>query len=228
MEAVRRAIALQYNGDVFERVIYTESHDEVANGKARVPEEIWPGNAASWAARKRSTLGAALVFTSPGIPMLFQGQEFLEDAWFHDTRPLDWSRTRTHAGIVNLYRDLIRLRRNWYDHTRGLSGQHVNVFHVNNHDKLIAFHRWENGGPRDDVVVICNFANRAYGSYTLGLPRSGTWRVRLNSDWDGYSADFGNHFSYDTVADGGPKDGLPASGNVGVGPYSVIMLSQDG
>ncbi len=45
--------------------------DEVANGKARVPEEIWHGNAASWYSKKRSTLGAALVFTAPGIPMIF-------------------------------------------------------------------------------------------------------------------------------------------------------------
>ena len=29
----------------------------------------------SWHSKKRSTLGAVLVFTSPGIPMLFQGQE---------------------------------------------------------------------------------------------------------------------------------------------------------
>jgi 1,4-alpha-glucan branching enzyme len=227
MHAVRDAIVHRYGSNGFARVIYTESHDEVANGKARVPEEIWPGNAGSWASRKRSTLGAALVLTAPGIPMLFQGQEFLEDAWFRDKQPLDWSRTITYSGIVRLYRDLIRLRRNWYDHTRGLRGPHVNVFHVNDQDKLIAFHRWENGGPRDDVVVIANFANRAYDSYTLGFPRSGAWRVRFNSDWEGYSPDFGNHFSYDTAADRGPMNGLPASGNVAVGPYSAIILSQD-
>jgi 1,4-alpha-glucan branching enzyme len=170
MDAVRNAILHRYGSHAFTRVIYTESHDEVANGKARVPEEIWPGNPGSWASRKRSTLGAALVFTSPGIPMLFQGQEFLEDAWFRDEDPLDWSRTRTYAGIVNLYRDLIRLRRNWHDTTRGLRGQHVNVFHVNNRDKLIAFHRWDRGGPCDDVIVVANFANRAYDSLRAGVP----------------------------------------------------------
>lgn len=226
MDAVRRAILHRYGANAFARVIYTESHDEVANGKARLPEEIWPGKPDSWAARKRSTLGAALVFTAPGVPMLFQGQEFLEDTWFRDEDPLDWRRTEKYVGIVNLYRELIRLRRNWYDHTRGLRGQHVDVFHVNEVDKLIAFHRWEHGGPHDDVVVVANFANRAYDSYTVGFPRPGTWRVRFNSDWDGYSR-FGNHASNDTDADGGPADGLPASGNVGIGPYSAIILSQD-
>src|SRR5262249_36556277 len=89
MWAVRDALEHRYNGDATQRVIYTESHDEVANGHSRVPEEIWPGNASSWFSRKRSTLGAALVFTAPGIPMIFQGQEFLEDQYFRDTVPLD-------------------------------------------------------------------------------------------------------------------------------------------
>jgi len=68
-------------GDAFRRVIYSESHDEVANGKARVPHEIAGGAVADWFAQKRSTLAAALVFTAPGIPMIFQGQEFLQGGW---------------------------------------------------------------------------------------------------------------------------------------------------
>ena len=51
---------------------------------ARVPEEIWPGYADSWASKKRATLGSALVLTAPGIPMLFQGQELIEGSWFSD------------------------------------------------------------------------------------------------------------------------------------------------
>jgi 1,4-alpha-glucan branching enzyme len=227
MGAVREALSHRYNGDAVQRVIYTESHDEVANGHARVPEEIWPGNAGSWFARKRSTLGAALLFTAPGIPMLFQGQEFLEDKYFRDTVPLDWGKLHTYAGIQALYRDLIRLRRNWFNQTRGLRGQHLNVHHVNNTDKVIAYHRWDQGGPGDDVLVVANCANRSYGSYTLGCPRAGRWRVRLNSDWQGYSADFGNQLGYDTVAGPGPMDAMAFHANVGLGPYSVLILSQD-
>jgi 1,4-alpha-glucan branching enzyme len=226
--AVRDALYHGFNGDAVQRVIYTESHDEVANGHERVPEEIWPGNAGSWFSRKRSTLGAALVFTAPGIPMIFQGQEFLEDRYFRDVDPLDWSRLISYAGIHLLYRDLIRLRRNWFDQTRGLRGQHLNVMHVNNVDKVIGFHRWESGGARDDVVVVANFANRGYDSYALGFPRSGLWRVRFNSDWQGYSPDFGDHPVYDTMAGDPPRDGVRFQANVGLGPYSVVILSQDG
>jgi 1,4-alpha-glucan branching enzyme len=120
--AVGNAINHRYNDDAFERVIYTESHDEVANGRARLPEDIHPGSADSWYAKKRSTLGAALVFTSPGIPMLFQGQEFLEDEWFRDQDPIDWSKREKFAGILELYRDLITLRRNKYGFTTGWRG----------------------------------------------------------------------------------------------------------
>ncbi|HJR78067.1 MAG TPA: alpha-amylase family glycosyl hydrolase [Nitrospiraceae bacterium] len=227
MYSVRDAILSRYNGDAFERVIYTESHDEVANGKARVPQEIWPGNAGSYFSKKRSTLGAVLVFCSPGIPMLFQGQEFLEDEWFRDTDPLDWKKKRRYGGIVRLYRDLIRLRRNWSDGTRGLRGQHVHVFHVNNQDKVIAFHRWEHGGPGDDVVVVVNMADRAYDAYTIGFPRSGLWTVRFNSDWRGYSEDFNNQPSLDTMAEPGERDGLPSHGSLGLGRYSAVILSQE-
>jgi 1,4-alpha-glucan branching enzyme len=227
MHAVRDAITHRYNADPFERVIYTESHDEVANGRARVPEEIWPGNAGSWFAKKRSTLGAALVFTSPGIPMIFQGQEFLEDQWFHDQDPIDWSKKETYQGILRMYRDLIRLRRNWHDTTRGLRGPHVSVHHVNNQDKVIAFHRWEQGGPRDDVVVVVNMADASYASYNLGFPRPGVWRVRFNSDWQGYDPGFGNHLGYDTLAYEQAGDEMPCRANVGIGPYSVIIFSQD-
>jgi 1,4-alpha-glucan branching enzyme len=226
MRAVRDAILGRYNGDALQRVVYTESHDEVANGRARVPSDIWPGNAGSWYSRKRSTLGAALVFTAPGIPMIFQGQELLEDEWFRDTDPIDWSKKERFAGIFRLYRDLVRLRRNWWDDTRGLRGQKVDVFHVNDADKVIAFHRWDRGGPGDDVVVVLNFADRAYDSYTIGLPCGGAWQVRFNSDWRGYSEDFGDHPGYDTRADPDERDGLPFSGDVGVGPYAALILTQ--
>lgn len=225
--AVRDALYHCYNGDALQRVIYTESHDEVANGHARVPEEIWPGNAGSWFSRKRSTLGAALVFTAPGIPMIFQGQEFLEDQYFRDEDPLDWAKLETYSGINLLYRDLIRLRRNWFNHTRGLRGLNTHVHHVNNADKVIGFHRWESGGTGDDALIVANFSNRSYDNYTLGFPRPGFWRVRFNSDWQGYSADFGNQPGYDTWTNDGARDGMPAQASIGIAPYSVLIFSQD-
>jgi len=230
MHALAGILAQTFNGDAFQRVLYTESHDEVAAsaGQARVPELIWPGNAQSYYSEKRSTLGAALVFTAPGVPMIFMGQEFLTGGAWSDATPLDWTLETQFAGILNLYRDLIHLRRNWFDTTRGLKGQNLNVHHVNQDAKVIAFHRWDQGGARDDVVVLANFADKAYGDYQIGLPRAGLWRVRFNSDWNGYSAEFTNQASDDAWTSGAGADGMPCSGGFGLGPYGVVILSQDG
>jgi 1,4-alpha-glucan branching enzyme len=231
MYSVRDAILKRFGTSALTRIIYAESHDEVAeiNHKVRLPEAIDPGHADSWFAKKRSTLGAVLALTSPGIPMIFMGQEFLSCGSWHDSVPMDWSNLSRFGGIHDLYQSLIRLRRNWYNNTRGLQGQHVNVFHINNSDKLIAFHRWDKGEHGDDVVVVMNFGNRGYKSYTIGFPRDGCWYVRFNSDWRCFSPDFENFPGCNTTASRASNDGidgLPFAGNVGIGPYSVLMLSQ--
>jgi 1,4-alpha-glucan branching enzyme len=226
LAAIRDAICYRYNDDAFERVIYSESHDEVANGRARVPQEISPNDPKGWYARKRSTLAAAMVFTAPGVPMLFQGQEFLEGEWFRDTVPLDWDQKDEFHGIVRLYRDLIRLRLNRDGFTRGLCGQFTQVFHLNEESKVIAFHRWDKGGPADDVVVVANFFHEPQDGYVIGFPVEGTWQLRFNSDWRGYSDDFQNHPSTGVVTEPGECDGFPFHGTLSVGPYSVMILSQ--
>lgn len=223
--AIRDAVCYRYNDDAFDRVIYSESHDEVANGKKRVPQEISPDDPKGWYARKRSTLAAALVFTAPGIPMLFQGQEFLEGGWFRDTVPLDWDQNEDFQGIVRLYRDLIRLRTNVEGLTRGLCGQFTQVYHLHDENKVMAFHRWDKGAA-DDVVVITNFSHEPLDAYLIGFPAAGLWKLRFNSDWQGYSNDFQGHLSFDVSAEAGERDGLPFSAAVAIGPYSVLIYSQ--
>jgi 1,4-alpha-glucan branching enzyme len=213
--------------DAFARVIYTESHDEDANGSARVPEEIWPGYADSWASKKRATLGSAIVLTSPGIPMLFQGQELVEGSWFNDEDGLDWTLRHRHAGLLRLHRDLVSLRRNTTDVSRGLRGEHVTVHHVNTDAQVLGWHRWLEGGARDDVIVLANFSTDAFPDYHLGVPRAGRWRVRFNSDWDGYDPEFETVESLDTDSKPEKQDGMAQRIAVGLGPYSVVILSQD-
>jgi 1,4-alpha-glucan branching enzyme len=159
--------------------------------------------------------------------MLFQGQELLEDEWFRDEVPLDWTRADTYAGVLRLYRDLVHLRRDRHGTTRGLRGRHVRVHHVNDDDNVIAWHRWDAGGPGDDVVVLANVSDRAWADYRIGLPRPGRWRVRLNSDWRGYGDDHADHGGHDVDTADQPRDGMAQSAAVGVGRYSVLVLSQD-
>ncbi len=228
METIRQAILFNYEGDAFRRIVYSESHDEVANGRARVPQEINPGDPGGWHSQKRSTLAAGLVFTSPGIPMLFQGQEFLQGEWFRDDVPLDWDRNEQYQGIVRLYRDLVRLRLNSGGTSRGLCGQFTNLYHLNEADKLLAFQRWDRHGSGDDVVIVLNFSHSPKQNYEIGMPAPGLWKLRLNSDARIYSNDFEGFFSGDVEALADPRDGLEACGTISIGPYSMLIFSQDG
>jgi 1,4-alpha-glucan branching enzyme len=226
LEKIRDAILYRYNDDAFERVIYSESHDDVANGQSRIPQDVNPSDPTGWHAQKRSTLAAAMVFTAPGIPMLFQGQEFLEGGWFRDTVPVDWDQRQEFRGIVRLYRDLISLRLDRQGVSRGLCGQFTQVFHLNTQCNVIAFHRWDRGGPGDDVVVIANFSHQPQENYIVGFPAANGWTLRFNSDWHGYSEFFDGFPSADLAAMPGERDGFPCHGSFGVGPYSVLIYSQ--
>jgi 1,4-alpha-glucan branching enzyme len=226
MTAISGAITHAYNGTATQRVVYTEDHDEVANGKSRIPEMISPGNAGSLTARQRSTLGAAIVMTSPGIPMIFMGQEFLESGHFDGSTPLDWSKQTTYSGILAMYQDLIRLRHNSDGHTRGLLGKNVSVFHVNDTAKVIAYRRWDAGGAGDDVIVIANFSAKPFARYDLGLPRSGAWKARFSSNDAKYSPDFPATPTADVATTATARDGFPQMGSLQLGPYQVLILSQ--
>src|SRR6185312_486304 len=111
--------------------------------------------------------------------------------------------------------------------TRGLRGQQVQVHHVSDEQKLLAFRRWDRGGPGDDVVIVANFSHEAKRDYILGFPGPGPWKLRFNSDWRGYSRLFEGHDSSDLVAEPAGHDGLPSRGQISVAPYSVLILSQD-
>ncbi len=225
MEDVKSALLHRYNLDVHERVIYTESHDEVANGKSRVVSEIAPDDPSGWYALKRSTLGAGLVLTSPGIPMLFQGQTFLEPGWFRDTDPIDWENTRLFPGVCGLYHDLIRLRRNLDGVSRGLTGSHLTVHHVNHEGKVVGYHRHYEGGPGDHCVMVANFSMHQVADYRIGFPVAGRWVCRFNSDWNGYREDLGNFAANNVEAQEISHDNEPASADISVGPYSLLVYS---
>lgn len=227
MSKVISALYHNYNNDVFQRVVYTESHDEVANGKSRIPSEVDEANPESWFAQKRAALGIALTLTAPGIPMLLQGQEMLQDGWFQDSEPIPWENAVEHAGIGQLTAKLIRLRRNIDGVTKGLTGQKIDVFHVNNHDKVVAFRRSCAGGAGDDVIVIVNFANQKLEDYEFGLPHGGLWMRRFSSDRKRYSEDFGGQASGDIHADAKAYDGQSHCGRICLPPYTALIYSQD-
>jgi 1,4-alpha-glucan branching enzyme len=164
-------------------VLYTESHDEVANGSTRVPTEIDADSPDAAHAFRRSLLGAALMIAAPGVPMLFQGQEWGDEDWFDDTRPLDWDRRDERHGAFSAWRDLIRLR--CADlRTGGLRGDQVEVSEPA--PGVLAIARWGIGGPASRTVVIVNLFAVDHGHVDLELDPDVGWEVVFASDWTGY------------------------------------------
>jgi 1,4-alpha-glucan branching enzyme len=224
VERLRDAL-LARDDDPFGRVLYTESHDEVTSAtdpqKMRLPAAIDAQDPHGLHARQRAALGAVLVMTARGVPMLFQGQEFASAQPFDPGTPLDRAPAAALPGFVRLYRDLIALRRGTAGLARGLQGGGLDVTHVNASAHVIAYHRFAAGGPGDDVVVVVNLSNRVFDAYDLPLPRAGAWQVRFNSDATVYGADLGDVGLVRTET----RDDGTAS--VRLGAYAALILSQD-
>jgi 1,4-alpha-glucan branching enzyme len=205
------------------RVAFLESHDVVGdlNGGVRVVKAIDPVTPNSYRARKLSTLGAAVTLTAPGIPMMFQGEEMLENQSFDSGLLVDWTKTNTYSYIVQFYRDLIGARRDLKGYTPGLEGDQCSVFLTDNTSKVVAFRRWKSAAPNQDAVVIGNFGSNTLNNYSVTFPSSGNWYVHLNSDSTVYGSDYENIGSTVVTA-----SGSPAHANVNVGPYSALIMSQ--
>lgn len=210
-----------YNGDAFQKVIFSDSHDTAANGSVRLNEAASPGNAGSVFARHYTLLANALMLTAPGIPMLLQGEEFLQTGSFNDWKMLEWDRTTQFAGIVLAHQHLVNLRKNLYGNTRGLIGNGLNVFHEDISNNVLAFHRWDKGGPHDDVLVIVNASGQYLKNYELYLPLAGTWHVRFNSSWNGYSEDFKETLINTVTTD------KECRASLDLADYNVVILAQD-
>lgn len=210
-----------FNEQAFEKIIFSDSHDTAANGSVRLNEAATPGNAESVFAREQMLLASTIIMTAPGVPMMLQGQEFMQEGSFNDWKMLEWEKAEQFAGIVLAHTHLTSLRRNLYDNTRGLLGQNIAVFHHDTVNRVLGYHRWDTGGPRDDVLVIANFSNTDFSEYIVTLPVRGKWYIRFNSSWKGYSSEFHQtHASSLTTNEHGQiKLTLPG--------YCAVVLSQD-
>lgn len=210
-----------YNGDAFQKVIFTDSHDTAANGQVRLNEAVTPGNGESAEARQRTLVTSAATLTAPGIPMLVQGEEFMQDGDFSDWKELEWPKTEQFNGIVLAHQHLIDLRLNRYGNTAGLSGRGVNLFHVDHDNNVFAYHRFDRGGAKDDTYVVLNFGSGDFDEYRLWVPVPGAWTVRFNSSWKGYKTDSSESFVLVAETDETQTITVPLSA------HNALILSQD-
>ena len=221
LEGIQYELGHTYRGDAFDKVIYGDSHDTAANGSSRLNEIVDPGNGDDAFARHQTLLASAVALTAPGIPMLLQGQEFMQEGAFNEWQMLDWDKATQFDGIVLAHQHLIDLRLNKHGNTQGLLGQSTQLFHRDDTNNVIGFHRWDKGGPLDDTLVIINFDKNRLKDYEINLPSAGEWRIRFNSSWRGYNPDF-----YETPIESLHTD-ESSKALLSMSEQSIVILSKE-
>ena len=217
-------------------VEYLESHDVIdvdhTDRKPRIAALADATNARSWYATSRSRVASGLLLTSTGIPMLFMGQEFLEDKFWTDNEEahpghlIFWDGLQADKRMQDFshfMRDLVWLRRR----QPALRSEQVNVFHAHEANRVIAFHRWIQGQGRD-VVVICSLNESIFWSYDIGLPQPGNWIEAFNSDvYENWPNPWVAGNGGSVIASGPGMHGLPASGTLIVPANGIVVLIKD-
>lgn len=175
----------------FRRVIYSENHDEVGrlNGKRRILMDVDEDDPLGLEARRKAALAAATTLTSPGVPLVFMGQELLETEEFHDSNPLDWGRGDVSFHNARLYRDLVRLRRNLDERSAGLTSPDTRIVKSDPRRKLLTWRRYLPGRAGQDIYVVANFGGEPIEDHPVYFPQSGEWTLLLNTDDTKYGPD---------------------------------------
>jgi 1,4-alpha-glucan branching enzyme len=214
-----------------------ENHDFVldADGDHRKPRIARLADASSprsWYARSRARVATGLLLTAPGVPMLFMGQEFLEDKlWSDDPNReglLIWwdgaeGSDRAMNDHLRFTLDLIWLRRRH----PALRDDPVAVYAPDHANRVQAFQRWVPGKGRD-VVVVASLSESTLHGYRLGFPQPGGWIEVFNSDvYDHFVNPWVQGNGGGVTADGPPLDGLAQSAALTLPANSLLVFARD-
>jgi 1,4-alpha-glucan branching enzyme len=152
-------------------VNYSESHDE-----PRTMRTFYENGLDEQVALHRSALAASILFTMPGEPMLYHGQEWGEDAERATNKRnlIHWERLDgSGRQLFAHYRKLAWLRR---EHP-ALSAETYSLDAIDDERKCVVYHRWNDHG--DEVFVAANFSPEPQ-TVQLDFFRPGVWREVLS------------------------------------------------
>ena len=208
-----------------------ESHDEVYAGRApRIAALSDGSDSRSWYARSRSRVAMGFVLTAPGIPMVFMGQEFLEDKPWSDTPGaatlLSWADLdggdKPLVDFERFTRELIALRRRH----PAFRAEGCRVIHVHDDNRVLALQRWVDG-VGDDMIIVFSLREEIWTKYSIGFPGPGRWAEVFNSDvYDNWVNPIvaGNGGSVE--ANGPPLHGLPSSAAITIPANGFVVFAR--
>jgi 1,4-alpha-glucan branching enzyme len=220
--------------DAWRAVQCIESHDEVYHDRAhRIARVAGGGDARSWYARSRARVATGLLLTAPGIPLLFMGQEFLEDKrWadapeFHEDTLIWWEGLAADRAMIDFHRctrELVWLRRRF----PALRAEGVATLLMDDFNRVLAFQRWVPGQGRD-VVVVASLNESTLHGYAIRFPQPGEWREVFNSDvYDNWVNPWAAGNGGRVWAGDNPLNGLAASAHLTIPANGLLVFAREG
>lgn len=121
----------------------------------------------------RAKLGALILLTAVGIPMIWMGEEFGEYVPLTEkSNKINWTLLETDANkdLLNYYKTLIQLRKT----NAAFFSPNVEFFHEDHENGVLAFLRFDTEG--NGAVVVLNLSDSVLENYVIAnFPSDGVW-----------------------------------------------------
>lgn len=206
-----------------ENFILPFSHDEVVHGKKSLLNKM-PGTYEEKFAQLRLLYGYLL--THPGKKLLFMGGEFAQFDEWKDLEQLDWMLFdfEMHQRIHVYVKELLK----WYKRCKSLyeldhSPDGFEWIDVHNAEQSIFSFVRRGKKENDLLVVVCNFTNKVYHDYKVGVPLFAKYREIINSDAAKFGG-WGNVNAKPVAAVKEPFHGKPYHIRMTVPPFAISIL----
>ncbi len=112
----------------------------------------------------RAKLGALILITAVGVPMIWMGEEFGEYVSMSEqTNKINWKLLENCANteLFNHYRMLIGLRKD----NAAFHSTNIDFFHEDNSSGVLAFHRFDDEG--NSAVIVLNLTDNYLEEYSI-------------------------------------------------------------
>ena len=164
-----------------ENYILPVSHDEVVHGKKSLIDKMF-GSYEDKFATMRTFL--TYMMTLPGKKLLFMGTEFAQFREWDFENSLEWfmlqyPRHREMQHFVKTINHLYLSRSSLWEIDDGWDG-FAWIDADNDAESILSYRRMDSKGR--DLIVVLNFVPVQREKFRLPVPKSGTYRVILNSD----------------------------------------------
>ncbi|CAM3770303.1 1,4-alpha-glucan branching enzyme [Mesobacillus zeae] len=162
------------------------SHDEVVHGKKSLLDKM-PGDYWQKFAQLRLLLG--YMMAHPGKKLTFMGTELGPFAEWKDKEQLDWHLLDydMHSSLNIFVKDALKIYKRCkplYELDNVQEG--FEWIDADNHEQSVFSFVRKGSKSEEFLIIICNFTERAYSGYRIGVPYKAAYREVLNSDAEVY------------------------------------------